>query len=215
MRLAASLTDVIEGAHALLGCRLVRTGRRGRRVVRIVETEAYPHDDPACHAYGGPTARNRSMFGPAGRAYVYRIHRSFCLNVVTGPAKRGEAVLIRAVEPLEGLDLMRRARERATVGANRPDGFQLTNGPGKLCQALDVDLALDGEDLLAVGDSRPLRLLPRTNTPRVVCSRRIGISVSVEAPLRFSIEGNPWVSRQVRVTNSSALEGWIPTVASN
>jgi DNA-3-methyladenine glycosylase len=143
------------------------------------------------------------MFGPPGRAYVYRIHRATCFNVVTGPEDLGEAVLIRAVEPLEGLALMELARRCGTVGRTIPVGFALTNGPGKLCQALDITLADYGSDLLegpvcAAGDGRAswLALEPRPSRRRVSveCSTRIGISKAQDAPLRFFVAGNPWVS---------------------
>jgi DNA-3-methyladenine glycosylase len=190
------LADVTDAARFLLGCVLVRVSPEGVRKARIVETEAYPHDDPACHAYRGETARNRSMFAEAGRAYVYRIHRSHCFNVVTGPRLRGEAVLVRAVEPVEGIELMQAARERASVGAAMPIGTALTNGPGKLCQALEIDAALDGSNLLDAAPGSPLHLLPRDRAPRIVVSTRIGISRSTDARLRFCEAGNPWVSRR-------------------
>ena len=192
--LADALADAVPAAEALLGCLLVRATRDGRRVARIVETEAYPPDDPACHAFRGQTKRNRSMFERRGTAYVYRIHRSFCFNVVTGPAGRGEAVLVRAIEPIEGGELMTNARARACVGRGAPLGFEIGNGPGKLCQALDIDLAMDGVDLLG-DDAAPLRLLPRRAAPRIVMTTRIGISVAKRAKLRFVVRDSAWASR--------------------
>ena len=190
------LTDAVHGARALLGCRLVRVGTDGLRSGIIVETEAYPPDDPACHAYRGPNQRNAAMFGPPGSAYVYRIHRSYCLNIVTGPRESGQAVLVRALAPLEGVDLMLRARRRCAAGRAEVGVDELTNGPGKLCQALDVDLAFDGRDLLAVVKrGEGLYLLPRERRPRVAVTSRIGISQAREAPLRFVIPNNPWLSR--------------------
>jgi DNA-3-methyladenine glycosylase len=191
-----ALDDVVETARRLIGCYLVRNGSAGRRMVRIVETEAYPHDDPACHAYSGPTARNRSMFGPAGRAYVYRIHRSYCLNVVTGPIGRGEAVLIRAVEPVEGLELMEAARRASTVGARAPTGEALANGPGKLCQALAIDLSLDGINLLSGHRDAALCLLAGDEVPEITITPRIGISKATAALLRFADDHSRWVSRR-------------------
>jgi DNA-3-methyladenine glycosylase len=190
-----SLDDVVCAARGLLGCVLVREARGHRRAGIIVETEAYPHGDPAGHAYRGRDARNGSLFSGAGCAYVYRIHRSFCLNVVTGPEGRGEAVLVRAIEPTEGLDAMMRARARATVGQRRPEGYSLTNGPGKLCQAFGIGLEFDGSDLLDSRASKGLFLLTRATTPRIAVSARIGISKARDAVLRFFIEDNPWVSR--------------------
>jgi DNA-3-methyladenine glycosylase len=190
-----ALDDVVDAARRLLGCYLVRRDRAGARKARIVETEAYPHDDPACHAFAGLTERNRSMFGPSGRAYVYRIHRSYCLNVVTGPIGRGEAVLIRAVEPVEGIALMEAARRRATVGARIPAGPSLANGPGKLCQALEIDLTLDGADLLTRGRDSALYLLEGDDVGEIAVSPRIGISKATEALLRFTDSRSPWLSQ--------------------
>ncbi|MCA9727164.1 MAG: DNA-3-methyladenine glycosylase [Candidatus Eisenbacteria bacterium] len=183
-------------ARELLGCLLVREDVQGRRVARIVETEAYLRDDPASHSYRGRSPRNASMFGPPGHAYVYRIHRVVCLNVVTAGDEIGEAVLIRAVEPMEGIDLMMSARARRTVGGGMPRGFQLTNGPGKLCQAFDVTLEEDGVDLLRPGNGRSLWLERGRSRAglAVSCSPRIGISKARELPLRFFLNGNPWVS---------------------
>jgi DNA-3-methyladenine glycosylase len=159
---------------------------------RIVETEAYTQDDPASHSFRGRTPRNRSMFGPAGTLYVYRIHRSLCANVVTGPVGCGEAVLLRAVEPLDGLAAMRRLREAASVArASLPDRA-LANGPGKLCQAMAIDLAHDGLDLLA---GHELWLERRRQRPRVLATTRIGISVARSAELRFIDADSPWTSR--------------------
>lgn len=194
--LAAGLTDVIEAARNLIGCYLVRDSAAGRRKVRIVETEAYPHDDPACHAYGGLTERNRSMFGPAGHAYVYRVHRSYCLNVVTGPIGRGEAVLIRAVEPVEGVALMEAARRGATVGTRAPFGTGIANGPGKLCQALEIDLAVDGANLLSRRSDSGLYLLERDDAPEISVTPRIGISKARDALLRFVDDNSSWLSRR-------------------
>jgi DNA-3-methyladenine glycosylase len=190
------LADARSAAPALLGCILVREVRGVRRAGMIVETEAYLQEEPACHAYRGRTRRNASLFGRAGHAYVYRIHRSHCFNVVTGSEGRGEAVLVRALEPIEGVAAMERARRRATVGAGAPRGVALTSGPGRLCQALAIDLGLDGIDLLAPAGTKPrLYLLARAYEPRVHVSKRIGISQARDLLLRFTVEGNRWVSR--------------------
>jgi DNA-3-methyladenine glycosylase len=166
------------------------------RAGMIVETEAYTQDDPACHAYRGRDARNGSLFSAAGSAYVYRIHRSFCFNVVTGARDCGQAVLVRALEPLAGVEAIARARRRATVGRSAPCGVALANGPGKLCQGLGIDLRFDGADLLAPPAAAPkLYLLARTYVPRVAISVRIGISQAVDAPLRFFVPDSDWVSR--------------------
>ncbi len=191
----AALRSALLAAPALLGCRLLRDGRDGRRCVTIVETEAYPHDDPASHSYQGPTRRNAAMFAEAGLAYVYRIHRCHCLNIVTGAKGRGEAVLIRAVEPTEGLQQIDETRRVATVGSRAPSGYALTNGPGKLCQALDIDLEFNFHPLLTPSNGESLTLLGRSGQPPIARSARIGISQSRTALLRFFIAGNPWVSR--------------------
>jgi DNA-3-methyladenine glycosylase len=191
-----SLQDVVSAAKGLLGCRIVRTLDEGTIRARIVETEAYPHDDPACHAFSGVTKRNSTMFEKAGTAYVYRIHRSICLNVVTGPAGRGEAILLRALEITDGIELAAELRRRASVGRRPPEAGQLANGPGKLCQALGVDLTLDGHDLLGLPKrDNGLRLEPADRRVPIETSVRIGISRAVTAPLRFTIAGNPYVSR--------------------
>jgi DNA-3-methyladenine glycosylase len=171
-------------AVELLGKVLRHEGTAGR----IVETEAYRGaDDPASHSFRGPTAGNRTMFGPPGHLYVYRsygIHR--CANVTCG---QGRAVLIRALAPTGGEDLMRARRPAAR---NRRD---LCNGPGKLCQALGIDGSCDGMDL---GSRRSSVALKGDGTPpptAPVVTPRIGISVAVDEPLRFYVSGDPHVSR--------------------
>lgn len=177
-------------ARRMLGAVLVCEGPAGRAAGRIVETEAYlAEGDPACHAHRGPTRRNASMFGPAGTAYVYRIYGlHHCFNVVTGPEGRGEAVLVRALEPLEGLDLMRRRRGREAPR-------ELCSGPAKLVEALGIEAAHDG---LALSGRGPLEVVaaPRGGRGRVVATTRVGISKAAELPLRFYLEGSPWVSRR-------------------
>lgn len=183
--------DTVAAARALLGAVLEHRSTEGVAAGRIVETEAYLCDDPACHAHRGETPRNKPMFGPPGRAYVYFIygmHR--CFNVVTGPPGRGEAVLIRALEPLTGIDLMRRRR-------GIDDVRRLCDGPAKLVQALGIDAGHNGTDL-ARG---PLRLLEGppfdagAAPPAIGAAPRVGISVAVDLPLRFHYVGNPWVSK--------------------
>jgi DNA-3-methyladenine glycosylase len=141
----------------------------GDRVGRIVETEAYGADDPANHAFRGPTRRNRSMFQGPGTLYLYRIHQVYCANAVTRP---GEAVLLRAAAPLS-------------------DGLGSARGPGRLCRAFGLDLEVDGSDLR----TGPVRLLPTTDpAPRIVRGPRVGISKANERPWRFAIAGAPEVS---------------------
>lgn len=186
-----------EVARALLGQILVHRLDGATLAGRIVETEAYAADiDESCHAYRRQTPRNRSMFGSAGHAYVYRsygIH--YCLNIVTtlpdGPAS---AVLIRGMEALSGLETMRALR------LDTPDAA-LLRGPGNLCRALGIDITLDGEDLLG----RRLYLLdtPAPSEP-VVVTTRIGISRSVELPWRYYLLGSPGVSRRDRAAERAA-----------
>lgn len=217
--------DPATSARALLGSHLIRVLNGKARRVRIVETEAYGEEDPASHSFVGMTSRNRVMFGPPGTAYIYRIHRVVCLNVVVGPEGRGEAVLIRAVEPVSGVKEMEAARARQTVGHRIPRGVTLTNGPGKLCQALDVTLDWNGADLLGgpqdgadagmAGSDVDTNPDPDPNPGRrcgslflelrsadepfaIGCSPRIGISKAVQEPLRFFIKDNQWVSRRQR-----------------
>jgi DNA-3-methyladenine glycosylase len=174
----------------------VRVDEHGTRSGIIVETEAYPPGDPASHARPGPNARNAQMFGAPGTAYVYRIHRSYCFNVVTGPRQSGQAVLIRAIEPRQGIDLMLEARRRATVGRGAVGVNGLTNGPGRVCQALSVDLGFNGWDLLEKTSPRDgLYLLPRRRRTSIDVTARIGISRAREAPLRFVLRDTPWASR--------------------
>ena len=179
------LEDTRKVAKNLLGKIMVRHLPEGKVRGKIVETEAYlSHNDPACHASRGKTKRNEMMFGPPGRAYVYFIYGMYyCFNVVTREKGRGEAVLVRALEPLEGIDIM---KERRGV----EDFFNLTSGPGKLCQALGIDKGLNGVDLLE-GD---LVILDGGEKPEIEASPRVGIRVARARLLRYYIAGNPHVS---------------------
>ena len=172
-------------AESLIGCVLVRKSPDGLTSGRIVETEAYLPADPACHAYSGKTARNATLFGPPHRAYVYLIYgTSFCFNLSSEPDGEGAGVLVRALEPLEGLHLM---RSRRGVESAR----DLCRGPGRLCAALDIDRSFDGADLFAQSG---LWLEPGAPRARVRRSRRIGLTRAATRRLRFYEAGNPYVS---------------------
>jgi DNA-3-methyladenine glycosylase len=179
--------SALEVAPDLLGRVLVRRTPSGRRVAaRIVEVEAYQPDDEASHAFRGPTQRNRSMFGPPGHLYVYLSYGMHCcMNVVTEAAGIGMAVLLRAAEPLEGLDEMRR-RRRGAVDRD------LLRGPGRWARAFGVDRRHDGADLVRGGD---LWLEPGKPATSIATGPRVGISVATDLPWRFAIAGSPWASR--------------------
>lgn len=170
-------------ARELIGCRLFYGDCGGV----IVETESYERDDPACHAYVGLTERTEVLFGPPGRAYVYLsygIHS--LLNFVAEPEAEAAAVLIRALAPTTGVESMRARR------GERPDR-DLCSGPGKLTEALGIDLSQNGADL----SSDPFLLLPREDGWRgqVVTGRRVGITKAVERPWRFGLAGSPHISK--------------------
>jgi len=167
-------------ARDLLGSVLRVTGADGVVSGRIVETEAYlgPHD-PACHAVAGRTARTWHLFGPPGTAYVYFIYgMHWCVNAVTREEGFGSAVLIRAIEPIEGLALIRSRRPAARRDA------QLCNGPGKVCAALDIDRRFDGTSLTGTGAATIYASDP-VSDHHVIVGPRVGISKAVEWPLRF------------------------------
>ena len=176
--------SVHEVARELVGCRLAIGPTAGI----IVETEAYEASDPACHAYVGLTARNEVLFGPPGHAYVYLsygIHS--LLNFVTEPEGTASAVLIRALEPTEGIDLMRERRGQERIET-------LCSGPGKLAEALGIDLSLNGADLF----QPPFELSEPAGAwavVDVVTGPRIGITKAAELPWRYCVSGSRFVSR--------------------
>jgi DNA-3-methyladenine glycosylase len=176
--------SVHEVAPDLIGATLLFKGVGGR----IVEVEAYHHTDPAAHSFRGPTARNAVMFGPPGYTYVYRsygIH--WCLNLVCEPAGSASAVLIRALEPTEGLPLMRRRRGLSEVRL-------LCAGPGRVGQALGITVAHNGMPL----DEAPFALFARTGAVDVIAGPRIGITKAVEKPWRYGLKGSAFLSKPFR-----------------
>lgn len=181
-------------APRLLGHLLIRNTPDGPCGGAIVETEAYLIGDPACHGAPGPTKRNRVMFGPPGHAYVYLIYGfHFCVNAVCCPEGKAEAILIRAIEVEFGEGQL---RSRRTVGRVE----QLTNGPGKLCEAMNITRRLDGTDLcdanapLFIAENSALRKFRRSRGP-VVTTTRIGITKAADLPLRFYLGRSVFVSR--------------------
>jgi DNA-3-methyladenine glycosylase len=172
---------VHDVARDLIGCVV----RHGETAGRIVETESYHMEEPACHAYVGLTPRTRTLFGPPGRAYVYfsyGIHS--LLNAVCEDEGVGAAVLIRALEPVDGVELMRARR-----GLERT--HELCSGPGKLTQALGIGLADNDSSLL----DGPIEVLGRAAEPQIVVGERVGITKAAELPWRFCDAASPHVSR--------------------
>ncbi len=181
--------DSHQVAQQLIGVTLLVHGVGGR----IVETEAYDLLDPASHTFGGPTTRNISMFGPPAHAYIYRSYgMHWCLNFVCREHGHGAGVLIRALEPLAGLDLMRQRRKLPPEA----DARLLCSGPGKVCQALAVNIALNGMAL----NQPPFELIAAAGPAPVLAGPRIGISKAVDLPWRFGLEGSRFLSKPMRKT---------------
>jgi DNA-3-methyladenine glycosylase len=194
-------------APELLGKWLVREFDDGSLAAgRIVEVEAYLSSrDSACHASRGITRKNATMFGPAGHAYVYMIHARWCLNAVTEEAGQGSAVLIRAIEPLIGSELMQSRR-----GVEKH--FDVARGPARLCQALDVTRRYDGWDLtlgreLWIADAAAIDFAKNGNTPRIARSRRIGVTSAHRRLLRYFLAGSPYVSGRRNVARIQPAAG--------
>lgn len=182
------LLDPKQAARYLLGCVIQRTLETGEVLqLKIVETECYHQDDPASHTFGGISARNKAMFGPAGYAYVYFTYgMHWCFNVTVGEEGQGAGVLIRAGEPLKGMETMKKFRHVEQEN-------QLTNGPAKLAQALAIDKALYGQDL----QKPPLQIFePEKRGFEVISTTRIGISKAVDEIARFYIKDSSFVSKK-------------------
>jgi DNA-3-methyladenine glycosylase len=190
--------DTTTLAQRLLGLSLIHETRQGIAASRIVETEAYLRNDPACHASRGKTQRNAVMFGPPGHAYIYLIYGMYhCFNVVTAPEGVGEAVLIRALEPVTGIELMQKRRGTSELR-------NLCSGPGKLVIALGITPKQNGVSLY----EGALRLeAPKTSekphADEIIATPRIGINVAAEAPLRFYLKGSIYASRRCKLTTHS------------
>jgi DNA-3-methyladenine glycosylase len=182
--------SVHEVAPEIVGVTLLVDGVGGP----IVEVEAYDHEDPAAHGYAGRTERNASMFGPPGHAYVYRSYGvHWCLNFVCEDVGVASAVLIRALEPTHGLDVM---RERRALD----DPRLLCAGPGRLCQALGISREHDGLEL----DAPPFALVARPAEPELAVGPRIGITKAADRPWRYGLAGSRYLSRSMRPSGSAA-----------
>jgi DNA-3-methyladenine glycosylase len=173
-------------ARDLVGKILVRRIGKRRISGRIVEVEAYASGDPASHAFRGRTARNRALFEEVGRAYIYQVHGHFCLNVVARKATRAGGILFRSLEPLEGIDLMRRRRPGVRDG-------DLARGPGNLTRAMGIDMRLYAADMTRKG---PLLIADDGALPPPIRRTvRIGVTAARNKPWRFVVDGSPFVTR--------------------
>jgi DNA-3-methyladenine glycosylase len=187
--------DADRVGRNLIGHYLIRNTPEGPAGGPIVEAEAYLADDPACHSYRGETQRNKSMFGPPGFSYVYLIYgMHYCFNAVCGPPGHGEAVLVRAIEVQFGEAWMRHQRKAERIQ-------QLTNGPARLCQALDILRKHDGLDIcdsgspVFIAENTERRKFVRERGP-MVTTTRIGITKAAEHHLRFYLDNSPFVSKK-------------------
>ena len=191
------LKNTLTVSRELLGKIVVRKTGGKAITAKIVETEAYFGDhDPACHAYQKITERNKIMYDTGGKVYVYFIYGNYyCFNVVSEGKGTGNATLIRAVEPLEGIGMMKKFR------GNVKNIFELSNGPGKLCIAMNIDKNLYGEDLTVsekIFISKPVK----NEKFEVITTKRIGLNTGIEFPYRFFIKDNPYVTKH-KLTVSS------------
>lgn len=182
--------DTVKVARELLGKVMIFQGKGIPVGGKVVETEAYlGREDPACHSAKGRSERNAVMFGPSGFAYIYLIYGMYlCFNVTTGPEDSPEAVLIRALEPVEGIQVMRRNRGQDSI-------YNLCSGPAKLVQALGIDMSLNGTSVVE-GKVRFLDSSSSTTSVNIVETARIGISKAADWPLRFYVAESRFVSRK-------------------
>jgi len=187
--------ELLDVAHSLLGKILVKASGDKILAGKIVEVEAYHGDsDEAAHSYGGITKRNEIMFEAGGYLYVYFTYGAHhCCNVVTGKKGQGTAVLIRAVEPVEGIDSMIRNRFGRKI-KNDKEIFNLTSGPGKVCKAFSIDRTHSGTDL--TGNKIFILNGEKIKSKDIGVSKRIGITRSLDLPWRFFIKNNPYLSRK-------------------
>jgi DNA-3-methyladenine glycosylase len=198
------LRPTLQVAHNLLGKHIVRKVGTKLLIGKIVEVEAYCKGDPASHAFHGRTKRNDVMFWEGGHLYVYFTYgMHFCANVVTGKEGIGEAVLIRAIEPLAGIEVMKINRYGSNKSQNLKSLINLTNGPAKFCKAFGIARKENGLNLLnseiTITDGEPIP------SKRIKRSSRIGIQQGVEKKWRFFIVGNPWVSKLDKTYKSFQL----------
>lgn len=191
--------STLELSKNLLGKILVHKNEEGITSGIIVETEAYLQDDPACHAYKKITLRNESMFQDAGTAYVYFIYGNyFCINIVSNKSGIGEAVLIRALEPLKRSDLMRnRLLSKAKIPRTKNYDLdtKLCNGPGKLCTAMGISKKNDGTKMYE-SESLYIKSAHDIENDNIVTTTRIGITKGVDLAYRFYIKGNKFISKK-------------------
>ncbi len=190
------LRPTLTVAKDLPGKYFVRNTRRKQLIGKIVEVEAYlGENDPASHAYNGRTRRNDVMYWTGGHLYVYFTYgMHFCANIVTEEEGKGRAVLLRAVEPIEGIEIMKRYRKMNRKKGASASEVNATNGPAKFCEAFDIKREQNGTDLLG----QEIYITQGDNIPKskIISSKRIGITNGSEKKWRFYIKGNPFISRQ-------------------
>lgn len=177
----------LEVAKALLGCRLIHASEEGLTSGIIVETEAYLRDDPASHSFRRMTTRTAPMFDKAGTIYVYQIYGvHFCANITTNETGIGEAVLLRALQPVEGIEIMQKRRKNTDIKS-------LCSGPGKLVEAMGIKKTMNNW----VVNESPIQLIaPAGNNPEVHITTRIGITLAKDLNYRFYLKNNPFISRK-------------------